>query len=121
VTALGLLVGLLVAGALGSLLRHEVLLRSGGAGTVDRARAVALVNLVGALAVGGAVAASLPPVWLAIVAVGFAGSLTTFSTWMVEAVFARETGRTWLGIAALDLAGQLAVGVMLVVSVVGLT
>jgi fluoride exporter len=128
VTALLLLLGLVLAGAGGSVLRHEVLAWAGEPGSVDRARGVALVNLVGALAAAAAVVAPWSPVWVAVVAIGFCGSLTTFSTWTVEVVLAREAGRSWVSVAALDLVGQLLVGVGLVLlasrlgpSAVGLT
>lgn len=120
-TALLLLIGLVLAGAGGSVLRHEVLVWAGEPGTVDRARAVALVNLVGALVAAAALVAPWSSVWVAVVALGFCGSLTTFSTWTVEVVLAREAGRPWRSLAALDLVGQLLVGVGLVLLVSGLS
>jgi fluoride exporter len=117
VTVLLLLLGLLVTGAAGSVLRHEVLTWAGEPGTLDRARAVALVNLVGALLAAAVVVAPWSPVWVAVAALGFCGSLTTFSTWTVEVVLAREAGRSWVSVAAFDLVGQLLVGVGLVLLV----
>jgi fluoride exporter len=117
VTALLLVLGLVLAGAAGSVLRHEVLRWAGEAGTVDRARGVAIVNLVGAAVAAAALVGPWSSVWVAVVALGFAGSLTTFSTWTVEVVLAREAGRSWVSVAALDLVGQLLVGVGLVLLV----
>lgn len=116
-TAVLLLLGLVVAGAAASVLRHEVLAWAGEPGTVDRARGVALVNLVGALIAAGAVVAPWSSLWIAVVALGFCGSLTTYSTWTVEVVLARRAGRSWVSLAALDLLGQLLVGVGLVLLV----
>lgn len=120
-TVLLVVVGLALTGAAGSLVRHEVLARTSDPGTLDRARAVAIVNLVGALLVAVVLAAPLPAAVQVVLALGFCGSLTTFSTWMVEAVLARESGRSVAVIAAVDLVAQLLVGVGLVLLVVGLT
>lgn len=119
-TAVLLVVGLVVAGAAGSVLRHEVLTWAGEAGTLDRARGVAVVNLVGAGLAAGAAVLPWSATWVVVVAVGFCGSLTTFSTWVVEALLAREAGRSWVSVAAVDLVGQLLVGAGLVLLVAGL-
>jgi fluoride exporter len=48
---------------------------------------------------------------------GFAGSLTTFSTWVVDAVAAPRAGRELRIVALLDLTGQLVAGVVIVVAI----
>ena len=75
---------LLVAGGLGALGRVEVawLLERRGLGP----RATTVVNLVGALAAGIALATTDTAVGTGrILTVGFLGGFTTFSTWMLEA------------------------------------
>jgi len=75
--------------------------------------AVFTVNVVGAFALG--VIATLasergvPPRWLRpLLAVGFCGGLTTFSTWMVDAVRLGDDGRG--GAAVLDVGATLTAG-----------
>jgi fluoride exporter len=121
VTALLVVLGLALSGAAGSLARHEFLAWSSAPATIDRARAIAVVNLVGALLVALLAAAPLSAAWVTVLGVGFCGSLTTFSTWVLEAVLAREAGRDLRVIAAVDLVGQLAVGVGLVLLVLAVT
>jgi fluoride exporter len=113
------LLGVALAGAVGSVLRHEVLVLAGRPGSRGRARGVAAVNLAGAALLAAVVAAPVPPGWEVVVGVGFCGSLTTFSTWMVEAVLTREAGRDVRVVAAVDLVGQLAVGAGLVLLIAG--
>lgn len=111
-----------VAGALGALLRHAITSRSGAPGTATRAWAVAVVNLVGAAIAGVTVLGSdiLGTQAVTVVAVGFCGALTTFSTWVLDAVLAVEAGRDWRRVAAFDLVGQVLVGVALVTVLAGL-
>ncbi|MEX0835402.1 MAG: CrcB family protein [Nitriliruptor sp.] len=114
------LLGLAVAGAVGSVVRHATLARVGQPGTAPRAWAVAAVNLVGAVIVA-AVALLQPPETIALVlTLGLAGSLTTFSTWVVDAVLAADAGRSLVRIGLIDLAGQLVVGTAIVFTVVQL-
>ncbi|MEX1177079.1 MAG: CrcB family protein [Nitriliruptor sp.] len=113
-------IGLAVAGAVGSLVRHEVVSRAGPSGTASRARAVAGVNLAGAAIVAVAGLTDPGPGWRTIVVVGLAGSLTTFSTWVVDAVTAHGAGRGLVRVAAWDLLGQLVVGVAVVAIVLRL-
>lgn len=119
-SALTVILGLALAGAAGSLVRHEVLARTSAPATIDRARAVAVVNLVGALLVAAVAVAPLPTAWMTILGLGFCGSLTTFSTWVVEAVLAEDAGRDARVVAAVDLVAQLVVGVGLVLLVLAL-
>lgn len=67
-----------LAGAGGALLRHEL------TGRADPVRATAAVNVVVAALFAVLVVAAEDPV-LVVVGGGFLGSLTTFSTWMVQA------------------------------------
>lgn len=119
-SALVVILGVALAGAVGALVRHEVLARTSAPATLRRARAIAAVNLVGAALVAAVAVAPLPRGWTTILGLGFCGSLTTFSTWVVEAVLAREAGRDARVVAAVDLLAQLAVGVGLVLVVVAL-
>lgn len=100
----------IIAGATGAVARY-----SGSGWVQHRAGArfpfgTALVNLVGAFALG-LVAASLEPDSLPFaLAGGFLGGFTTFSTWMVETLrLGRRGGERWLGAA--NLLGLLALGV----------
>jgi CrcB protein len=120
VSAVAVIVGLALAGAAGGLVRHEVLTRTSAPATVDRARAVAVVNLGGALLVAVVAVVPLPTGWRTVLAIGFCGSLTTFSTWVVEAVLAHGAGRDVRVIAAVDLVAQLVVGAGLVLFVLTL-
>ena len=70
----------------------------------------AVVNLVAALALGAL--AGLPDGWMRLLGTGFLGSFSTFSTWMVEAVFLSGSGsRRQLATAGLWLGGMLLAGV----------
>lgn len=110
------LVGLAVAGAAGALARHEVLARYGPIGSSSRAAAVAAVNLVGSAVAGLALVAPLSSTAQVVVVTGFAGALTTFSTWTVDAVLAARAGRDVRSVAFVDLLGQLVVGAAIVAS-----
>lgn len=119
-SAVAVLLGVALAGAAGALVRHEVLARTSAPATRARARAIAAVNLAGASLVAVVAVAPLPRGWTTILGLGFCGSLTTFSTWVVEAVLAREAGRDARVVAAVDLVAQLAVGAGLVLVVLSL-
>lgn len=45
-----------------------------------------LVNVLGALILGWMVGSRVPPRWQLLLGIGFCGSLTTFSSWMVNSV-----------------------------------
>jgi fluoride exporter len=69
------------------------------------------VNLTGACALG-AVASALSGDALLLAGTGFLGGYTTFSTWMFESRRLGEDGE--LGLAALNLFGSLALGLLAV-------
>jgi len=112
-----LLIG--VMGALGALARYGV------SGIVQRRWQTTfpvgtlVVNLTGALGAGlllGIVTGhSVPDLALIAAGVGFLGGYSTFSTWMVEAVLAAESGgRSGVRRAAENLALPMAAGVVAV-------
>jgi fluoride exporter len=72
------LIAAIIAGALGAVLRYSV------SRVVKAPRAVLVVNVAGSLIAGALLA--VPGDLRYIVAAGFAGGLTTFSTWTVETV-----------------------------------
>jgi CrcB protein len=96
-----LALAIVVAGALGATLRYLI-------GHVGRKASwpwpVLLVNVVGSLIAGIAIHTDLA----LIVVTGFAGGLTTFSTFSVETVQLAGTGRRRT--AALNVAGNVALG-----------
>ena len=94
------LVALLVAGALGAVLRY-------GATTVSPRWGVLAVNIVGSL-IGGIALASLEGDAQLVLLTGFCGGLTTFSTFSVETVQAVLDGR--VRSAALSVLANLALG-----------
>lgn len=71
-----------------------------------------VVNLSGAFVLGVAAGAALGPDAYRIVATGFLGAYTTFSTWMFESQRLGEDGQMRLG--ALNLAASLVLGVLAV-------
>ena len=94
------LVALLVAGALGAVLRY-------GATTVSSRWGVLAVNIVGSL-IGGIALAALEGDAQLILLTGFCGGLTTFSTFSIETVQAVIDGR--VKSAALSVLANLALG-----------
>jgi len=112
------LVAMAVAGAAGAVARYVVDLRvqawirSFGGGVDGIPWGTAAVNLVGAflagLAAGMVAVGALPPSIGSITGVGFLGAFTTFSTWMVQVVDLRESGRK--RVAAVYLLGLLGLG-----------
>lgn len=116
----------LVAGAAGAVARALVVAaasrRAGRASA--RSWGTAAVNLVGtALLAGLALGARrelVGPIAPLVVGVGFAGALTTFSGWVVDAVrFAQAGARSWTRAVGVELAGQLALGTLLAMVVLG--
>lgn len=105
----------LVGGALGAMARwsadRAVSRRQGS----DLPWGTFAVNAAGSLALGlvlGAAAGRDADLWLALLATGFCGSFTTFSTFAVEAVRLVETGRPRS--AAVHVGGSVAAGIVLV-------
>ena len=102
-----------VGGALGTLARYEVTLAI-PTHTNRFPWAIALVNLLGCLVVGGVMAAlharpGAPDTVRLFLVVGVCGGLTTFSSWMVGDVLLVRDGAS--PVAVLDLVGSLAGGV----------
>jgi len=81
---------LAVAGGIGALVRAEVAIH------VPRPYGTFLVNVLGAATLGALVGLgdAVTPATMTILGVGFAGGLTTFSTWMVESAAEPPTRRT---------------------------
>jgi CrcB protein len=107
------------AGALGTLLRvwiSGVIQRAAGAGFPW---GTAVVNVLGCLIFGAAFAAldgrvSVSPTVKLVALGGFMGAFTTFSTFIFEAEALLADGR--LGVAALDVLGQSAAGLVAMVA-----
>lgn len=111
ITTLAVLVG-----GLGALARYEL------AGFVQRRTktviptGTAVVNLLGALALGVLVGLSVEgtvgAAWTRVLGAGFLGGFTTFSTWMLEGLeLGREGGRAGMVAAVVNVGGMLVVGV----------
>lgn len=109
--------GLGVAGAAGASLRDVVLRAAAASGVIAHARAVAGVNLTGAILLALLQVLPVGEVVRTVLGVGFCGALSTFSTWMLAAYLRVEVGASWCRVVTLDLAAQLVVGVLLVVTV----
>lgn len=108
---------MVAAGGLGALARYgvegAVQDRTGSA----RPWGTAVVNLLGALALGLLTGLdgrpSLPPGLAQVASTGFLGGFTTFSTWMVESLRMTEEGSTGGVVAGLvNIVGLLAGGVV---------
>jgi CrcB protein len=93
-----------VGGALGAAARHAVGLR------IEGRRSVVAVNALGSLALGVALAAPIGAAGTALVAVGFCGAFTTFSSFAVETVAtaADGAGAVAVGFAVANLLAALA-------------
>ena len=110
----------LVAGSLGALARYGV--TQAFAGAKHFPWAVLVVNVIGC-AIGGTLlalvhVAGISPEWYTVVVTGFAGGLTTFSTWSVQTIQLLSSGR-WRE-AALSIALNLVVGLGAVFAAFGL-
>jgi CrcB protein len=95
-----------IAGGIGALVRAEVAIH------MPRPYGTFLVNILGAAMLGALVGAgdAVTPATMKVLGVGFAGGLTTFSTWMVESAAESPTRRT------IALAVPLTVGVFVAVA-----
>jgi len=101
-------------GAVGALTRFE-LSRAIHRRTEHGGVPTMVVNLAGAILFGGLVGvdarAPFEPDLFAALSVGFLGGFTTFSTWMVDAVFLADEGREGRRRGALNLAFTLIGGI----------
>jgi fluoride exporter len=125
VSVLVLVLAIPSGGALGALIRAEVTAWATRRWPAGRATGTAIVNLAGTVVLAtlvglegdGRVAREVTLV----IGVGFGGSLTTFSTWIVEAVRAVLDGdRAPAVVASVEVVGQLALGVLLAGAVLAL-
>ncbi|MFO8116613.1 MAG: CrcB family protein [Halorubrum sp.] len=93
-----------VGGAFGAIARHAVGLRIAGR------HSVVAVNALGSLALGAALAAPIGSAATLLVAVGFCGAFTTFSSFAVETVATATGGEgdVAVGFAAANLVAALA-------------
>lgn len=112
-----LVLGTAVAGACGAVVRDVALRHAGPTGGPGRARAVAAVNLLGTALLATRQVLPVAGDVRFLLGVGFCGSLTTFSTWVVEALARVDAGTPWHRVAWLDLGAQVATGMLVVVTV----
>jgi fluoride exporter len=109
-----------LGGAAGTAARHAVNLATTRLVITPAPWATAAVNMIGSLVIGvlaGALAAerlSMPPVARTFVFVGILGGFTTFSSLMLDSITLMHAGMP--AKAALNLVGQLALGLALTVS-----
>jgi len=103
------ILGVVLAGGVGAVIRW--LVSAWFADRAPRGTGTGVVNLVGAFALGVLVALTdagrIGSFWEPVLGAGLLGSLTTFSTWMVETLEESRprTGSFWLRILTLTLAG----------------
>jgi CrcB protein len=106
-----------LGGALGTAARHAINLATTRLMSTPVPWATAAVNMIGSLVIGvlaGALAAerlSLSPFARTFIFVGILGGFTTFSSFMLDSLTLLHTGVAMK--AALNLAGQLALGLAL--------
>src|SRR4029450_10463822 len=109
----------MVGGAVGTAARHVLNLATSRLVGTPVPWATAAVNMIGSLLIGvlaGALAAerlSMSPHVRAFVFVGVLGGFTTFSSFMLDSLTLMQTGAPMK--AALNLTGQLALGVALTI------
>ena len=112
-------IAVLVAGSLGALARYGVTQAFGNA---RFPWAVLIVNVIGS-AIGGTLlalvhVAGISPDWYTVIVTGFAGGLTTFSTWSVQTIQLISDGH-WRE-AALSVGLNLVVGLGAVFAAYGI-
>jgi fluoride exporter len=100
--------GIGVFGALGALTRFRVAAAVAARAVSDFPVGTFLVNVTGSFVLGVLTGLSLPSDLMFVLATGFLGSYTTFSTWMVETLRLGEDGE-WL-VLYLYLAGSMLAG-----------
>ena len=113
-------IAVLVAGSLGALARYGV--TQAFASTRPFPWAVLIVNVIGS-GIGGTLlalvhVAGISPDWYTVIVTGFAGGLTTFSTWSVQTIQLISDGH-WRE-AALSVGLNLVVGVGAVFAAYGI-
>ena len=109
------LLAVAVGGALGAVLRQLTSVSLAGRGRIPWG--VLVVNVVGSVIAGFALALPLDPTWQLIVLSGFCGGLTTFSTLSVETIQLVLEGKR--GAAALSVSLNLALGISAVIVGIG--
>lgn len=100
-------------GALGSVARYAVGLMIAGVWKREFPLATFLINVSGSFVLGffaawGAERAAIDPLWRLLVATGFLGAYTTFSTFEIETHALSESGA--IGLALLNVVGSVAAG-----------
>ena len=111
---LGLWVAVAVVGGAGAVVRTVAADRLAAAARGDLALGVLVVNVIGAFALGALSGAGVNGDAALLAGTAFLGSLTTFSTWMLDAT-ERWDARQRTAAAAL-LTGGLALGLLAVVA-----
>jgi fluoride exporter len=101
-------VALGLAGGLGAVARWLIVIAAERTALLNAPPAILVVNLSGALAIGLLAGAGLDGDARAIVATGFLGGYTTFSTWMVQSEELIRARQPWW--AAANLIGSLLLG-----------
>jgi CrcB protein len=92
-----------IGGALGAVSRYGVTLLVATVWKRDFPLATLLINVTGSLILGffatlAAERASIDPMWRLLVATGFVGAYTTFSTFEYETQRLTESGAVWWGL-----------------------
>jgi CrcB protein len=100
-------------GALGSMARYAVGLMIAGVWKREFPLATFLINVSGSFVLGffaawGMERAAIDPLWRLLVATGFLGAYTTFSTFEMETHALTEAGA--MGLALLNVVGSVAAG-----------
>jgi CrcB protein len=100
-------------GALGSMARYAVGLMIAGVWKREFPLATFLINVSGSFVLGffaawGMERAAIDPLWRLLVATGFLGAYTTFSTFEMETRALTEAGA--MGLALLNVVGSVAAG-----------
>lgn len=95
----------LLAGGVGAVLRYAATL------VLRSPFGVLLVNAIASLITGLAIGTTLDPAWRLVLLTGFAGGLSTFSTFSVDTVELAMSGRPWRAVA--NVAANLGVGILL--------
>ncbi|HUR85484.1 MAG TPA: fluoride efflux transporter CrcB [Solirubrobacteraceae bacterium] len=103
--------GVALLGAVGAVARYGVDLAVAARFGSEFPRGTLAVNLTGTLALGVLVGGAVPASVELILGIGFLGSYTTFSTWMVESVRLGEAGEIVLLVVNIGLPMLLGFGI----------